>query len=139
MSTDVLFCLSALGRIAMAVNGVRPEEGSMSEQLFKTVLDRSGEPGSRRSLATISAMALAAAMNQTPVAAARKNGKNAKKKPRKRAGQRCQAQVADCQEFVVIGCSGRDDAGPCEAQAFPCCDFLSTCDATSMLDCIFVF
>jgi hypothetical protein len=111
----------------------------MSEQLFKTVLDRSGEPGSRRSLATIGAMALAAAMNQSTVAAARKNGKNAKKKSWKKPGKRCQAQVANCQEFVVIGCSGREDAEACEVQAFPCCDFLSTCDATSMLDCIFVF
>jgi hypothetical protein len=97
----------------------------MSEQIFNTILDQPTESGVlRRSLETRSA-------------AGGKNAKTAKTKGKKKKGRRCRAQVADCQDSMILACSAREDFEACQQLSFPCCDPLATCDATSMLECLF--
>jgi hypothetical protein len=107
----------------------------MSDPALTTIVDLHGDRVSRgRPLVSIGTMSAAPARSRMALAAARKNGKNANKH-KKQCGRTCQTQVANCQEFVIISCSDQADAEACRERALPCCDPLSTCDATAMLEC----
>lgn len=67
------------------------------------------------------------------VTATGKSARKLKKKANKKAKQRCQAQVAQCQAGVALLCG--DDAECLEGAL--CCDIFGTCNTAGALACLF--
>jgi hypothetical protein len=110
----------------------------VNEQIFNSLF---GRPGNKvfghRPLVTIATTLAAATTGRSAFAAAQTNGKHDNKKKNKKCGRNCQGQVANCQEVITISCASYDDPEACRQQSRPCCAHLATCDATSMLECLF--
>ena len=63
------------------------------------------------------------------------SGKKIRRKAKKKAQQRCLAQVGQCGAFFVGRCES-PDPGECEARIARCCEFLGSCDTASFLSCL---
>jgi hypothetical protein len=68
------------------------------------------------------------------------SGSTAKPKPGKRARKKvkdkCKAQVGQCDLFVGLTCAKNSDPAACKAGLLPCCDFLASCNAGRMMECL---
>jgi hypothetical protein len=97
-------------------------------------LDTFARPTSRRdSLLASGGVGLAAALSGVFGAAAKtKSGKRGKKKCK----DKCKAQVGQCTLVANLVCNGGPDPEVCKEKFLPCCDFLATCQAGEMLQCI---
>jgi hypothetical protein len=98
----------------------------VSEKAFDAFTRHAADAVSRRnSLLALGGMALAAGIAEPAIA---------KKKSKNQAKKKCRRQVPRCKSYFAGFCLGDPD---CEAELFPCCEFLAKCDPGSMLDCLF--
>jgi hypothetical protein len=103
----------------------------MSQQHVDALARRAAASISRRgSLASLGGAGVAALLGSSLVADAKKSGKSKiNKKIKKKQYLKCQAQIAQCQAFVLANFNG-------SAVALPCCNFLGTCDFTTTGNCL---
>ena len=135
---DLVLCLPHSGGLASVAARSDPKERPMSGRTFQSLFDRPGNDVFRRWPLMTIGTTLAAAMNQSAIAAAPKNGIHAtkNKKKRRKCGRTCQEQVTNCQEAIRLTCSSTENSVACRQRSLPCCDPLATCDATAMLECL---
>ena len=98
----------------------------MSEQHFDAFTRRAAQAVSRRSsLMALGGATLAAVVAKPAITDAKKNKSN--KKAKKKARKKCKKQVGQCETFL----------GAQFPQGLQCCPFLSNCDTTQFLSCLF--
>lgn len=87
----------------------------------------------RGSLLALGGAGLTAALSNTFSAAAKpKPGKQANKK----ANKKCKAQVGQCKPVFGVACEESSDPEACRQKYFACCDYLATCNAGAMAQCL---
>jgi hypothetical protein len=89
----------------------------------------------RTSLRILGGAPLATALMGPMTVGAKTSGKKIRRKAKKKAQQRCLAQVGQCGAFFVGRCES-PDPGECEARIARCCEFLGSCDTASFLSCL---
>ena len=89
----------------------------------------------RNSLRILGGAPLTAALMGPMTVGAKTSGNKIRRKAKKKAQQRCLAQVGQCREFFAGQCES-PDPGECEARIARCCEFLGSCDAASFLSCL---
>jgi hypothetical protein len=50
--------------------------------------------------------------------------------------RKCNQQVGQCREFVASECAQAADPEACEDLISPCCEFLGSCQARAMFECL---
>jgi hypothetical protein len=99
----------------------------------RTEFDAFTKTASRRgSLLALGGAGLAALADSFGASAKPKPGKLARKKVK----EKCKAQVGQCGIFVALNCATNADPAACKAGLLPCCDFLASCNAGRMFECL---
>lgn len=102
----------------------------MNGSFFASITRQTGALSRRGSLRILGGAALASAI---PTLGAAKDGKNSRKRRKKRVDQ-CQGQLEQCRSFMELFREGNED---CEELPLPCCEPLARCDATEAFTCLF--
>ncbi len=91
----------------------------------------------RASLQVLGTTALIAAVTRPAMAQAKKKpGKNINRKVKRKAQQRCQSQVEQCQTYFTALYAQDADPEQCVALITPCCEFFGSCDVAGFWDCV---
>jgi hypothetical protein len=107
-----------------------PEEGAMTNATFDAFTRQTATRISRRgSLLALGGAGMATALGGSLAAEAKNSSnKKSKKKAKKQAKQKCKKQVDQCETSLTVNNF---------PQGIPCCQFLSDCNTTQFLTCLF--